>query len=1409
VAPSSIGTFGLTENWLANTNSTTTLYNVQISTDPTFAHLTDSAQKTGQSASFTNLSAATQYFAQVRALGNNSQYTAFTALPSTFTFILPPGPSASTFTAVDTMNATYNWSLTSSSGTLPQGTAFVAQASTSNFVGGTTLSSTTYNTNATFSGLVPNSTYYFQVESSNTVNVSGFVNMASTTTPAAVPAGLVSGSTATTSVTVSWSANSNPAGTVYELWRDVATGFTAPAKTVLTAVSTSVVNLTPNSTYYFEVRALGNDGHYTAFSSMETVATFPTAPSSAAVTGLGVSSMTANWGANGDPAGTRYGAQISTMATFVPLADSTVTTANAYAFTGLGSNTTYYLQVQALGFGGTNSAQTGLPTTVTYANVPTSNAALNAGLTSVGLSWASGGNAAGTLYKAELSTDTAFGSLTDSSRTVVLSSTFTGLSSNATYYLRVQAINNQGVGTAFTTVTTTSTMVAAPVAAAYTAVSSVSVTANWAANGNAATYYTVNLGTAAFPTAVTASSVTLNLSASFSGLNPSTTYFAEVEARGNDGTFTPFTSLSSTLTFLSAPFGGTFANVSTYAATVGWSSTNGAGTVYLVDISTVASFTPLWSSSSTAALSATFGTGGQAPALGPNVTYYFQVQAQQPSNGQNSLFVSLGSTVTPVNPPSGTTLVNVTSTTYTLNWAPAGNPAGTTFEIWTDVTNGFASPTKKSVTLTTATVSGLANNTTYYFKVRALNYAGIVSAFDVAQSTLTLPPAPGAPGKPAGTAQGVSSITWTWTAATYASTYTVFSASAGVPIGGGAPLTYTETGLSTNTPVGLYVAGDNGSGTGALSPQTTVYTLAVPPAGTTFSNVVSTQALLSWSLNSNPSTTTAELQRSTDDATFTTVFVSTPAASGGIASFLDAGVIGCTTYYYRVRNWNGSGIATGFDSQVVLETTGTTPSPAVGLSASPAANNYIDLSWTQSPTEGIAHYILYTDSGTGTLSPTPLLPVIASTVTSLTVGPFVSSAAYTFRLDAFHRCGIEETTGVTAISPATGTLANVRASVVSPVSGQRINGNAVTLLATLNAGDPTQVSQVTFQYRQHGAGTWTTIPSGFLNAADAATHPNPATSSPYLIHLDADANLVANSSYDVRAVAVNVAGSSDTAPSAVTLQKVMAGLSAPDVDVSESISAGVVTKTVYVNSGISNTLRATGPNASDPAVTILIPGGALTGLSTTTVRTTNIVSISTPGPSGLTGIGNAIEIKVNGQATTYLASGSQASITISYPATQNPSTLQVWAYNETTHQWDPLSTSSLDTSNHTITGLTSHFSIFQIFPTATTVQPDTSKVRVYPVPFRPNSGNPDEGRPFAAGDFRTGIVFDNLPGTASIKIYTLSGRLVDEFDASTTNGKVQWDVRNRDGRDVASGGYFAVISSPGSKTIVRKLLIIR
>ena len=91
--------------------------------------------------------------------------------------------------------------------------------------------------------------------------------------------------------------------------------------------------------------------------------------------------------------------------------------------------------------------------------------------------------------------------------------------------------------------------------------------------------------------------------------------------------------------------------------------------------------------------------------------------------------------------------------------------------------------------------------------------------------------------------------------------------------------------------------------------------------------------------------------------------------------------------------------------------------------------------------------------------------------------------------------------------------------------------------------------------------------------------------------------------------------------------------------------------------------------------------------------------------------------------------------------------------------------------------------------------PNLSSAHCYPVPFRPAAGH-------------TKITFTGLTQSASIRVFTLSGRLVRSLEKAGAGDTLDWDVRNSAGENLASGVYIFVVKSP-SQTASGKLMVIR
>ena len=1029
------------------------------------------------------------------------------------------------------------------------------------------------------------------------------------------------------------------------------------------------------------------------------------------------------------------------------------------------------------------------------------------------LSWSANSNIAGTTYYVELSTNAAFATLTVSGTDRETSVLASGLSANTTYYARVRAFNRSGTNTSFSTLSATSTLAALPASANPVTVASSSIKVAWGANGNSlTTQYEAWASSDGYLT-TTYSSKTYNAFATFSGLPANTAFASQVRAYGNDGSQTSFTTLPATTTLLSAPVaaGVTFGNLGTTVLTISWATGgNGAGPEYQPQSSTNA-FATVNFTSRTFNTSATFGYDGAGADLTPNTSYFFQVKSSATPNLSDNL--SLGTTVTYSAAPAGTTVLSVTSTTAVAYWSSNSNPNGTTYyaQISTDafatlvVTNGVIG----TAALVPTTFAGLAAGTAYGIRVRSINRPGTPSAFDSTVSTTTNPQAPGVPGTPTGTVLGHSSISWTWSAASGALTYNIYRASSPATLlASQAGLTFANTGLSTNTAYAVKVAGVNGSGQSPLATSATAYTLALAPNGTNVpsATIFPTSATISWAqtVNSNPATTLSYVfLKSSNTASYAEISSSTVQFS------TVTGLIGCTLYSAMVQNANGDGVRTSSDSAVNFTTKGTTPAAPGSLTASSLTGSQVGLNWVASGTEGVSDYLVYTDSGTGTVSfTTGLLAAVPYTQTSYTTGVLTSSAAYKYTVRARHRCGVEEKTGASAAAGVAATLSDVRAALDAPESGDEIAGDTgsnnaqVTVSASIVSGDTDSVKRVQFEYKASNSNTWLVMTS-----ADSSNRPNPATEEPFSIPWDLSG--LSWVSYDLRAVAVNVDGSTDSTPGSITVS-----LADPSTaSESETVDAeGEVTKVETIDDSVDSNVATsdTSPDGVVTEVNVQFPAESFG--AETSVRVT-VIPVPSSAPVVPATIGLSAGLFTEIAASKPLV--GSANITMSYNdknddgdldgTTIRVDSLKMYSYDGS--QWKPDVATTVDKANKTLRGVTTHFTFFGAFAAPSA---NLDRVRVYPNPYRPNSGNANEGRPCGttcgAGQ---GIVFDQLTNEVAIDIFTAAGQRVERISTARSGGTLQWNARNSAGKEVATGGYFAVITSPGFKRVIKRFVILR
>jgi hypothetical protein len=105
--------------------------------------------------------------------------------------------------------------------------------------------------------------------------------------------------------------------------------------------------------------------------------------------------------------------------------------------------------------------------------------------------------------------------------------------------------------------------------------------------------------------------------------------------------------------------------------------------------------------------------------------------------------------------------------------------------------------------------------------------------------------------------------------------------------------------------------------------------------------------------------------------------------------------------------------------------------------------------------------------------------------------------------------------------------------------------------------------------------------------------------------------------------------------------------------------------------------------------------------------------------------------------------------------------------------------------------------------TAATGPTDLSQVHTVPDPYLATSR-------YDLAPSTKQLMFVNLPPVATIRIYTLTGVLVDivNHDDVTGGGRAVWDLRNRNNQFIASGVYFFHVVTPEGETHVGKFTVL-
>jgi len=145
-------------------------------------------------------------------------------------------------------------------------------------------------------------------------------------------------------------------------------------------------------------------------------------------------------------------------------------------------------------------------------------------------------------------------------------------------------------------------------------------------------------------------------------------------------------------------------------------------------------------------------------------------------------------------------------------------------------------------------------------------------------------------------------------------------------------------------------------------------------------------------------------------------------------------------------------------------------------------------------------------------------------------------------------------------------------------------------------------------------------------------------------------------------------------------------------------------------------------------------------------------------------------------------------------------TLLAFWLNEEHSNWVRVPGSKGDREKNVVTVKVPSFSVYALMGSAVY---DLSNAHAYPVPWKPNDGKDETGTE------ARGITFTNLSTDGVIKIYTISGELVMNYEYKPVDkGKWTWDVKTPNGEKVFSGVYIYYIKNEKEHK-TGKLIIIR
>jgi fibronectin type 3 domain-containing protein len=618
------------------------------------------------------------------------------------------------------------------------------------------------------------------------------------------------------------------------------------------------------------------------------------------------------------------------------------------------------------------------------------------------------------------------------------------------------------------------------------------------------------------------------------------------------------------------------------------------------------------------------------------------------------------------------------SGSVSLTWSPPASNGGTAitgYDVYRGTSAGgeSATPVASNVSGTSFTDTGLTNGTTYYYKVAAVNSAGVSAQSGETSATpeQVQANAPSAPQSLTATAgSGSVRLSWTAPASNGGSPITGYNVYRGTSAGGesATPLatnvtttSFTDPTVSNGTKYYYTVAAVNAVGTSPQSAEASATPQATAPSTPTalVASGGNGRVTLSWAVPASDGgspITGYNVYRGTSAGGESATPVATNVPSN---SFTDTNVTNGSTYYYKVAAVNAVGPSPqSAEASATPSQPATAPSAPTGLTAT-AANGSVKLSWSPPASNGgaaVTGYDLYRGTTPGGEASTPVATSI--TGTNFTDTGLTNGTTYYYTVTAVNAVGMSPQSGEASATPQATTPS-------APLNVVASSGNAQATLSwsvpATTGGSPITGYNV---YRGTSAGGESATPVATGVAGNSFT----------------DTGLTNGTTYYYTVAAVNAAGVSPQSSEVSATPRTASAAAYVGRVASATASTARTTTTVPVASA--------GVHAGDTLVVSLLLSttDSTTGPVSVTDSAGNTYVVARDNNDGSAGDRTVLFVSVGVKA---LASGG--TITVKYPSS-----------NETHVSVDEFAgVTGVDTS----AGATGTASAYSSGSTATTSQP--------------------------------------------------------------------------------------------------------